>query len=66
MDNKGALKLRVKVGESIFIGDTEVVVSEVFGNSTKLCVKADRSVKILRGKLVNENYYKYDSDKEEL
>lgn len=55
MDNsKGNLKLRVKVGDSVFIGDVEVIVSEVFGNSAKLHIRADRSTKILRGALLDD------------
>lgn len=62
MENtKGNLKLRVKVGDSVFIGDVEVIVSEVSGNSVKLHIRADRSTKILRSNLIDKTANDYDS-----
>lgn len=51
MSEKGTLKLRVKEGESIWVGDVEIILDEISysGWSVSLVFKADRSIKILRG-----------------
>lgn len=46
-----ALTLRVKVGESVWIGDAEVRVAVVETGAVSLTIEADRTIKILRGKL---------------
>lgn len=52
MGTKGTLKLRIKTGESIYLGDSEVKVESVSesGWSVNLVVIADKSVKITRKK----------------
>ena len=51
-DTKGNLKLRIKVGESITIGDSEIKFEGVSdsGWSVHVCVIADRTIKIGRKK----------------
>lgn len=55
--NKGVLKLRIKEGESIFVGDSEVIVDYISdsGRSVSLVVIADKSIRIDRSKLRKEN-----------
>lgn len=51
-NNKGTLKLRVKVGESILIGDSEVKIESTSdtGWSVNVCVIADRAIRVGRKK----------------
>lgn len=46
-----ALTLRVKTGESVWIGDAEVRVATIAAGYVLLTIEADRAIKILRGKL---------------
>lgn len=56
MSNNGVLKLRVKEGESIYIGKIEVVLEDisVTGMSASLVVLADKSIPIIRGSALNK------------
>lgn len=54
--SKGVLKLRVKEGEKIYIGDIEVVLEEISasGYSASVVIIADKSIKILRGAVLEK------------
>lgn len=42
-----------KVSESILIGDNiEIILSEISGDKAKICIKAPRSIPIMRKELV--------------
>ena len=55
--SKGVLKLRVKEGEKVYIGDIEVVLEEISacGYSASLVIIADKSIKILRGAVLEKD-----------
>jgi len=46
--NKGILKIRVKEGESIFLGDSEIVIDQISGYCVHVVMIADKSIKITR------------------
>lgn len=59
MSNKGTLKLRIKVGESILIGDSEVKIENVSesGWSVNVCIIADRSIRVGRKKTAPQTLF---------
>jgi sRNA-binding carbon storage regulator CsrA len=49
----GSLTLTREIGQTFFIGDTQITVGEVRSKKVRLNIKADKSTKILRGELLS-------------
>lgn len=50
--NRGCLAITRKTGQSIEIEDVTVEVVEIAKNKVKLCIRADRAVRIMRTEVV--------------
>lgn len=49
------LVLTRKLGESLLIGDAEIMIVKIKGNQVRVGVKADRSTKITRKELLDKD-----------
>lgn len=50
--NRGCLAITRKPGQSIEIEDVTVEVVEISGKKVKLCIRADRNVRIMRTEVI--------------
>lgn len=50
MSNKGQLKIRLKLGETVHIGDSEVILDHISNTawSAQVIVRADKAIKVWR------------------